>query len=359
MRRLAFVGWLRVFLIAVVVAHHAAQAYGPTADQWPVEDPAKAEWFGAFFALNATYFMGFFFLIAGYFTGSSYDRKGGAAYVRDRLVRLGVPLLFFAFIVFPLFIYYQPGQVTRFVSLYVTDYIGHWNIVVGHLWFVEQILVYGLLYALWRTFRPQAESALPPPNYWTVLFYVLALGIVGVLVRIAYPQDVWVHVLWLVPVEPAHLPQHLSLFVIGIVAGRGDWFNKIPARMAWWFPVGVAAFALALAVNALQGRSPALLAFQPLWGFFEAFVCVGVILGSTVLFRTYCNRPGPWLDRLDGNVYGVYLIHWFVVLAIQAAILNLAASATAKFAIVTVLALAVSFALSVSLRILPAVRRVV
>jgi glucan biosynthesis protein C len=30
--------------------------------------------------------MGFFFLLAGYFTPGSYDRKGGASFVRDRLV---------------------------------------------------------------------------------------------------------------------------------------------------------------------------------------------------------------------------------------------------------------------------------
>ena len=99
-QRLYFVQWLRVFLISLVVAHHAGQAYGPTGGKWPVHDAAQAPWLVPFFALNAAYFMGFFFLIAGYFTAGSYDRKGGSAFVRDRVIRLGIPLLFFVFVVF-------------------------------------------------------------------------------------------------------------------------------------------------------------------------------------------------------------------------------------------------------------------
>lgn len=45
---------------------------------------------------------GFFFLISGFFTPASFDRKGGRAFVRDRLLRLGVPLLVFLLLLRPL-----------------------------------------------------------------------------------------------------------------------------------------------------------------------------------------------------------------------------------------------------------------
>ena len=62
---LYFVQWLRVFLISLVVAHHAGQPYGPTGGEWPVDDPVSSPWLGPFFALNAAFFMGFFFLLSG------------------------------------------------------------------------------------------------------------------------------------------------------------------------------------------------------------------------------------------------------------------------------------------------------
>lgn len=359
MQRLYFVQWLRVFLIGLVVAHHAGQAYGPTGGSWPIRDPEQAEWLGPFFGVNAAFFMGFFFLIAGYFTGPSFDRKGAGAFVRDRLIRLGIPLVFFTFFVFGPLVYFWTSPPESFVSFFVFDYVGNWHIEMGHLWFVAQLLAYGLIYAAWRVWvRRNAERGFPPPGDLQVLTYVVALALAGALVRQIYPQDEWVDILWLVPAEPAHLPQYVSLFVIGVVAGRGDWFNRVSSGLgARWFALAVLAFGFA---GWARGNEDALpVSFWTVWGVAEAFICVGMILGLTVLFRRFANRPGVWADRLDANVYGVYLIHWFVVIALQAAIDGVALGPTAKFLIVTALALIASFAISAAVRQIPAVRRVV
>jgi surface polysaccharide O-acyltransferase-like enzyme len=150
------------------------------------------------------------------------------------------------------------------------------------------------------------------------------------------------------------MPQYVSLFIIGIIAGRGRWFVALPSAIGVrWFAVGVAAFLIA----GFADRLP--VDFGLVWGFLEAFICVGLILGLTVFFRRYFNRPGRWLDRLDGNVYGVYLIHFFVVWALQIAILGAQWSATAKFAIVTAAAVVISFSIVAALRQIPPVRRIV
>jgi fucose 4-O-acetylase-like acetyltransferase len=358
LERIHFVQWIRVFLISLVVAHHAAQPYGPTGGEWPVDDPVNTAWLGPFFGLNAAYFMGFFFLIAGYFTPGAYERKGGAGFVRDRLIRLGIPLLVFTFLIFPIVGYALGDRRETLISYYLFTYLGRWQIEMGHLWFVAQLLVFGLLYAMWRAFRVpqgQSEGNPPPPGDLAILLYATTLGVVGALVRSMYPQDDWVRILWLLPTEPAHLPQYASLFVIGIIAGRGGWFRTIPsATGARWFVVGVVAFLLA---GSRRDIVP-FLAPELSWGVLEAFVCVGMILGLTVFFRRHCDKASRWLDRLDANVYGVYLLHIFVVVALQMAILDVALSATAKFLIVTAFGLPITFALSAALRSIPAVRRV-
>jgi hypothetical protein len=84
-----------------------------------------------------------------------------------------------------------------------------------------------------------------------------------------------------------------------------------------------------------------------------------MILGLTVIFRRFLSRPGPMLARLEGNVYGVYIVHVFVVVALQAALLEAELSALRKFAIVTLIALPLCFAIVAALRQIRAVRQIV
>ena len=65
-----------------------------------------------------------------------------------------------------------------------------------------------------------------------------------------------------------------------------------------------------------------------IWGFVEAFVCVGMMLGLTVLFRRLCSTGGRVLGGARRQRLRGVSRHWFIVVAIQAAILGLAVSAT-------------------------------
>ncbi|WP_343116420.1 acyltransferase [Ostreiculturibacter nitratireducens] len=360
--RLHFVQWLRVFLTSLVIAHHAGQPYGPTGGEWPVSDPANTGILGAFFGINAAFFMGFFFLISGYFTEASFDRKGPAAFLKARLVRLGIPLLVFTGILFPITVYAFSQPPKSFSAFLIQDYFGRLDLEFGPLWFVAHLLLYAVLYAAWRLVAPapRPDHGPPPLGLGVILGYALALALVSVFVRTIYPQDAWVRLFWLIPAEPAHLPQYASLFVIGIVAARVRWFTELPGRTASAvFLIGLAALFLAGLFDYGVLPLPGFLDMNLIWGFFEAFVCVGMILGLLALFRRFLDRPGPWLTRLEGNVYGAYLIHVFIVVALQISIVDLALTALAKFAIVSAAAIVISFALTAALRRIPPVRAVI
>jgi len=101
-----YVDRIRVVLTAFVVLHHTAITYGAPGGWYYNELPLTLSLSGLllilFVSVNQAYFMGFFFLLAGYFTPGSYDRKPLGQFVVDRLLRLGVPLLVFAFVLDPL-----------------------------------------------------------------------------------------------------------------------------------------------------------------------------------------------------------------------------------------------------------------
>jgi len=103
--RLFYIDNLRILLIVLVVLHHLAITYGAPGD-WPYRegqpDMVASVVFALFGAINQAFIMGFFFMISGFFTPGSYDRKGGGPFLKDRLLRLGIPVLFYIVIIDPL-----------------------------------------------------------------------------------------------------------------------------------------------------------------------------------------------------------------------------------------------------------------
>ena len=337
--RLHFIQWLRVLLIGLVVAHHAGQPYGPTGGAWPIDDPANSDALLFFFAINAAFFMGFFFLISGYFIEYSFDRNGAMPFLRSRLIRLGIPLIFFVILVNGLSEWANTGSKSGYVEFLINDYIKGWRFEYGHLWFIAHLLVYSALFMIWRWFaqKPNPTHRSEPPGHLKILIFTLALASVSFLVRQFYPQDTWVRLFWTIPVEVAHLPQYASLFVVGVIAGRGRWFENINRRVAYtWFWIGVLAFLFNGLFEIPGINLPGGYTGRDLWDFVDSFICVAMILGLLAFFQKHFDKSGAWARRLAASVYGVYLLHLYVVIGVQSAILGFEIPALSKFALVSV-----------------------
>ena len=101
-----------------------------------------------FNALCQSFFMGLLFFLAGYFTPGAYDRKGPAGFLRDRLLRLGIPLLAFDFLLEPLTLYIRqdPEIAGRPIPELYLDYLRHKEgIGAGPLWFAARAALVRLL----------------------------------------------------------------------------------------------------------------------------------------------------------------------------------------------------------------------
>jgi fucose 4-O-acetylase-like acetyltransferase len=106
--KLFYIDNIKILLTILVILHHTFITYGASGGWYYTQ---KTSHMGAlvpmtmFVSINQSFFMGFFFLLSAYFTGSSYDRKGAGQFIADRLLRLGVPLLFYSFVFSPLLSY--------------------------------------------------------------------------------------------------------------------------------------------------------------------------------------------------------------------------------------------------------------
>jgi len=266
MRRLYFLDNLRVGLTILVIAHHVGQAYGPTGGAWPIHESARAAVLGPFFTVNRSFFMSLFFMISGYLMVMSYDRSGPGVFVKNRLLRLGVPLVLFFTLIIPLQQYLfhcHTGDLgdVGFWKYYAWHYFGAgeppagWQgpprpeMNFGHLWYVEHLLIFSLCYTalrlVWK--RPPRENpvAVRPLGHLVIVLFALALALASATIRIWYPIDKWIGFLGFIQVAFADVPRDLSFFILGAIAYRQGWFLGLSRQTGRiWLLVGVAAAAL-------------------------------------------------------------------------------------------------------------------
>ena len=151
--RLYFVDNLRTLMIAMVIVLHVSVIYGGEG-LWYYYKEGRADIVTSSIlsvhnAIVMSFFMGMLFLVSGYFTPASFDRKGAGRFLRDRLIRLGIPLLCFDLVIDPLLVYKTMASADGFDGTFGQVLARHYstfNIGTGPLWFVEVLLMFICLF---------------------------------------------------------------------------------------------------------------------------------------------------------------------------------------------------------------------
>lgn len=354
--RLLYVDNLRVALTVLVVLHHAALSFMGT-------DPVASGVLTMFVVVNQAYFMGLFFLIAGYFVPGSVARKGGVAFLRDRLMRLLLPLVGYVVVLSP---------VTALDANSGADLGGPWwrlyleNLSVGALWFLEVLLAFTVAYAVLamvageriRRVLPASPDPQPLLSAVEAVLWIVGVALLTYLLRTVLPVGAQ---LLNLP-TPSHLPQYVAMFLLGAVAYRYDWFNQISARAGRAGFVGAAAATVILLPLALM-HMPTALGASWHWSSFayavwESTLCVGLSVGLLSLFRRRFDRQGRVAAFLSAHAFTVFLLHLPVIACLTQIVGEFPGVPFLGFVINGSLAVAISFAAAYPLRSLTPLRRV-
>ena len=374
--RLYFVDNLRILLITLVIMQHLSITYGGPGSWYYKEVEADQitgivlSWHNA---TNQAFFMGFLFMIAGYFTPGSYDRKGPRRFLKDRLLRLGIPMLCYDLIIGPLVAYplIRTGAWKSYASYrdYLAHYYSHFHVGTGPLWFVETLLIFAAFYMLWRRFSRPVTSPAPGkgdiPRSWLIAAFALVVGAISFTVRI------WLPVGWTfgpLNLQFPFFPQYICMFIVGIHAYRHNWFLRLPEGMGrFWFYVAVVLIvvlfpALFMLGGAASGNTDPFIGglhWQCLaYSIWEQFVCVAVVIALLVLFRKRFNRQGAIAKAMSDSSYTAYIIHAPVIILVALAVRHITLYPLLKFALVVPIAVALSFALANVIRQLPLARKI-
>jgi len=324
--RLYYLDNLRFSLVALVICHHSNAAYGSIGGwQYVVHEPGGlvTEVLADMFAgITQAFFMSSFFLISAYFTVPAYDHKGASGFAGRRLIRLGIPLVVYFYVLSLLlhFIVYRFRGHTEqgLVSFFSTRFLHYGE--PGPLWFALTLLIFEGVYIAYRMTagrfgrRPRTY---PLPSDRQILLFILGIGLFTFFLRQWQPLTAFVLHLRL-----AFFPLYVAMFIFGLIAYRSGWFTKLTAKQAnRWFMtslVAIAAMPVIMVLNLALGYDE-----LKFWGGFnwqsyvyaawEPFICVGINMKLIVLFRDRFNVSNAFTKRMAASSYTAYIFHAFFI----------------------------------------------
>jgi glucan biosynthesis protein C len=372
--RLLFIDNIRVFLTVLVILHHLMIIYAGTGNFYYPEgrQDVVAEALGGWFcATNQAYFMGLFLLISAYFVPGSYDRKGASRFLKDRLIRLGIPLALYSWVINPLFVYVFFYQDIRmpFWRYYPSEYFKNNPLIgAGPLWFVEVLLIFSLLYVLWRRLtrsrspEPVAETAFPGSR--SIALFALLLGVAGFLARLVFVMDAYNF--GPLNLQFAFFAQYIALFVVGLIAYRRNWLLGLPDRTGrLWLRIAVLLILLWAPMMVVNGAINDDNSFKGGWNWqalmyalWESFLCLSMCIGLIYAFRRFLNHRGKLAGFLVPNAYTAYIIHAPVIVTLAYAVRDVTLYPLFKWVLVVLVAVPLILGLSSLIRKLPHMDRV-
>ncbi|MGY3074445.1 hypothetical protein ACVWZZ_000816 [Bradyrhizobium sp. LM6.10] len=359
----------RTFLTLVVLLHHAVIPY----TYFGHTDPTS--WIGFDIVVLATdsFFMAMFFFLSGLFTWPGIARKAPSVFLRDRLLRLGLPFAIAAFTVIPLAYYaialrHEP-ELSFTAFWWKTVTVGPWP--SGPIWFVWVLLAFDLTASL--LYRVSAHLVDPgnrislrgfeqPAAFWLMLVVVTALVYVPSLLY--FGGSKWFE-LGPFSVQASRILLYFAYFFIGVSVGAANFDRgilsadgQLPKQRWLWVFATLIPYCLMWGMiyikrEVLGNPDP-----QPHWyqAIYSTFFVLfsGSILLAILAFFLDQKAPGPnLLDRMQADAYGMFLVHYPIALWIQYALYDYSLPAIVKAAIGFVLTVILSWALTAGLRKIP------
>jgi glucans biosynthesis protein C len=389
--RIAFINRYKGLLAVLVVLIHTGITYG-AAGGWYFHEAHDVFWLKAgatlIGSLSQSFVLGAFFFLSAYFLPRSLEKKGAGRFLLDRLVRLGIPYAVFYFLVNPLMVM----AISGWGEGHPIPFGPHFG--SGPLWFVEALFLFTLVFmgfdALRRVLGVKVRLR-GFPSARAVWLYIGAAAVLGFAVRIVFPVGWSVHNLQL-----GFFPMYVILFAAGISAGRAGWLEKgaagaaagarVPAEDgdarhgrdarpagAWeaalpvkvWLPIAIAGAVILLPALLLGGAAGGVDAFQgglhwqsALYAAWEAVTGTALFISTFGLFARGRWKPSSAGESFASTSFGIYVLHAPVIILAAIAMSPLAVHPVIKYAVLSAGGICACWGLTLVLRKIPGVSRI-
>lgn len=371
----------RTFITLLVVIHHSVVnfTYFGNGD--------RMRWLGFDLVVlfNDSFFMACMFLISGLFVHDSLSRNGAGEFLRRRAWRLGIPLLVSIFVLIPIAYY---ASFLRYHLPGTTDFnfFHYWGHMIttgpwpsGQSWFLWVLLAFDVVAAaIWMT-APKilgafGRSIFALRNYPVTAFAAFAIISVAsyLPMHLLFGDGAWF--------EPGHYPfpiqtSRILLYPayfftgvgIGVISLRSGILaenGEVAKRWPTWLALAVLFYGLLLLLvyahhNWIGNFKDPALWWRTAYG--VAFAMFSAAMAFTVSATSLrLSRSSLWLlDAMQPSAYGIFLFHYMFIIWLQYVVYDPAWPAGVKAAIVFAGTLGGSWLLTVALRKIPFVARII
>jgi hypothetical protein len=291
---------------------------------WHLKSPHAAAWLQAPMQVVNIWRMDLVFLVSGVALGFLFRGRNPLALIRQRALRLMLPLVFGMTVVVPYQAYAEalarglvaPGFVD-FMLRYLT--MGPWpqgafagsdfGMTWNHLWYLPYLFAYTALVALLQPLLASAagqrlRAAFTVLRRWRLLVLpALPLLLYALTLAPRFPathdllHDGYLH------------PLYFTVFLYGYWMGidAGLW-RELERLRGWALALAVGFVAAYLALRAAGAEAWLLRGLRA----FYLWTAIAAILGFA---RRYLDRPWPWLHWANESVYPWYMLHQTLIVA--------------------------------------------
>ncbi|MGZ4684810.1 acyltransferase family protein [Oryzihumus sp.] len=341
---------LRTLLVAGIIAGHGVLGYSGEFG-WTYQGYRETSLAGltqtvvlAVVGPFAVFLIALLFLISGLLTPGSLQRKGTGAYVRDRVLRLGVPWAVFALLVFPTLVHWLDRGIRHSRATWWQDMRRLVpTLDTGPLWFLPVLLLFSFGYAVWwRTaaISPRTRRGGAPTGRTVAL---LVAGVAGgtFIVRLWLGLDTN----QIAGLQVWQWPECAGLFALGTVASGHGWLVSVPSGIRRGTGQAVVAGVL-VAIAVIIAVGPTRITGTDLAGGWNLpalgvaaleatlTVCGPIWLLAKAQARLHFN--GPQWRRAGRGAYTAYLLQAPVLLGLAVLLRPVPVAAEVKALVVAV-----------------------
>ncbi len=337
--RLYYLDWLRVFAVLLLIPFHAGMIFVHSG--FHIKNSVTSTGLTIINAFIDNWHMPLFFLLAGASTFFALNKRSPGEYIKERFLRLFVPLIFGILVIVPPQTFYERIQKSGFEGNYF-DFYSHLfngvypegNLTWNHLWFLFYLFIISIfvLPAILSLKSKKRSSQIERLNAWLakghrifILFIPLAIIQIALKVEFPGPQNVisdWARILFM-----------LFIFFYGAMFCMYPGYRDSFARnMGIAFAIGAAIFVSFVILQLMTIRFtfgynfPNLLqlAVKSL-----ATLCwLIVLLGFSQRIKCFSNR---FIKYANEAVLPFYILHQTVVIILGFYVVETNYSLMAKF----------------------------
>ncbi|MCA6124179.1 acyltransferase [Bradyrhizobium sp. WSM 1704] len=364
----------RTFLTLVVLLHHAVIPY----TYFGHTDPTSWIGFDGVVLATDSFFMAMFFFLSGLFVWPGLGHKPWLIFLRDRLLRLGLPFVVCAVTVIPLAYWaielrHTPG--TSFGEFWrKTMTVGPWP--AGPIWFVWVLMAFDVTASLLYRISPRLLDPINrlslkgferPSKFW--LFLVVGSALLYLPLLVYFGQNRWFE-FGPFSVQASRVLLYASYFFIGAGIGAAQLesgvlsaHGRLTERRWFWTGVTLIPYAMMWVMiyvkrQVIGNPDPLPSWYLAIYGTFFVLFSASILFAILAYFLQSKASGPTLLDRMQADAYGMFLVHYPIVLWLQYWLFDMDLPAIAKAAIAFFATVALSWAATAVLRKIPGAKYV-